>query len=321
MTIGSRRVRREFSSLSSTWVVSHLVFCGPQANLNTFFNLLLGLAALTLLSPISRLLTFLIESPVIDDSREPDSYLDPLLLQAPSLALNQAAREELRLLDEIRLMLRTVWMMILGKNVRLVSKVEEHQRRIEVTQEELRDYMSQISDENLSEEDVDWKFIVLDFSQELTAIGTLIRREHCDAAIRQIQLNQELTPEDKEELEAFYARTLERIEKAAAMLMSREPRMAEEFIREKEHINVESRRSRKTRLEKPLSVQSASSNVVDMINCLRRINSQLTSLAYSIVRDPTRSGETTGHSPELEEAWPAEDRAKPEAKRPSIKDR
>jgi Na+/phosphate symporter len=84
-------------------------------------------------------------------------------------------------------------------------------------------------------------------------------------------LNQEPSPEDKEELEAFYARTLERIEKAAAMLMSREPRLAEEFIREKEQINVESRRSRTTRLERPLSVQSASSNVVDMINCLRRI--------------------------------------------------
>ena len=79
--------------------------------------------------------------------------------------------------------------------------------------------------------------------------------------IRQIQLNQEPSLEDKEELEAFYARTLERIEKAAAMLMSREPRLAEEFIREKEQINVESRRSRKKRLEKPLSVQSASSNV------------------------------------------------------------
>ena len=42
-------------------------------------------------------------------------------MQAPSLALNQAAREELRFLYEIKLM-RTVWMMIWGKNVRLVSK-------------------------------------------------------------------------------------------------------------------------------------------------------------------------------------------------------
>jgi phosphate:Na+ symporter len=293
------------------------------ANLNTFFNLVLGLVALPLLSPISRLLTFFVESQAIDDSKDPDTYLDPLLLQAPSLALNQAAREELRLLDEIKLMLRTVWLMIWGKNVRLVGKVEEHQRRIEGTQEVLKDYLSQISDENLSEEDVGWKFIILDYSQELTAIGTLIRRDLSDAAIRQIQLNQEPSPEDKEELEAFYARTLERIEKAAAMLMSHEPRLGEEFIREKEQINDEFRRSRKAHLEKPLSVQSASSNVVDMINCLRRINSQLTSLAYAIVRDSTRSGEPAVHARELEvrEAWPTEDSVKQEAKQPAIKDR
>jgi hypothetical protein len=79
-------------------------------------------------------------------------------------------------------------------------------------------------------------------------------------------------------------------------------------------INVESRRSRKTRLEKPLSVQSASSNVVDMINCLKRINSQLTSIAYAIVRDSTRSGETAMHSrgAELEAAWAAEENANKE---------
>jgi len=53
------------------------------------------------------------------------------------------------LLDEIKLMLRTVWMMIWSKNVRLVSKIEEHQRRIEGIQEELKDYLCQISDENL----------------------------------------------------------------------------------------------------------------------------------------------------------------------------
>jgi Na+/phosphate symporter len=151
----------------------------------------------------------------------------------------------------------------------------------------------------------------LDYAQELTAIGILIRRDLSDAAIRQIQLNQELSPEDKEELETFYARTPERIEKAAALLMSREARLAEQFIQEKVQINIESRRSRKTRLEKPLSVQSASSNVVDMMNCLRRINSQLTSLAYSIVRDSTPSAKTSSHSAEMEmeEAWLAEDSA------------
>ena len=282
------------------------------ANLNTLFNLVLGLMSLPLLSPISRLLTFLIESQTIDDSQQPDSYLDPLLLQAPSLALNQAAREELRLMDEIKLMLRAVWMMIWGKNIRLVSKVEEHQKRLDYTQEGLKDYLGQISDENLSEEDIDWKFIVLDYSQELTTIGTLIRRDLADAAIRQIQSGHELSPEDRQELEVLYARTLERMEKAALILMSRESVRAGEFIREKEQINIQARLSRKAHLEKPLAVQSAPANVLDMIDCLRRINSHLTSLGYAIVRNVPRSGEAEGKITQIEEK--ALSSADPEAK-------
>ncbi|MBV9488755.1 MAG: Na/Pi cotransporter family protein [Verrucomicrobia bacterium] len=268
------------------------------ANLNTGFNLVLGLAALPLLSPISRILTFLVESPPIDPSREPDSSLDPLLLQAPSLALNQAAREELRLLDDIKLMLRAVWTMLWSANVRLVSRVEEHQRRIETTQEELKSYLSEISDENLSEEDIDWKFLILDYAQELAAIGTLIQRDLTEVAIRQIQLNQELPSEDRQELESLYARTLQRIEKATQLLMSHDPQSAEEFIREKEQINVQFRSVRKAHLEKSLTAQAAASRALDMINCLRRVNSQLTSLAYAMVRDARQPGMPVARRPD-----------------------
>jgi hypothetical protein len=59
----------------------------------------------------------------------------------------------------------------------------------------------------------------------------LIRRNLCNAAIRQIQSCPEPLPEDKEEVEALYVRTLERMEKATALLMSRDSRQAEQFIR------------------------------------------------------------------------------------------
>jgi phosphate:Na+ symporter len=52
------------------------------ANLNTLFNLVLGLAALPVLSFIYRIVVFLIESPNVNDSGETESYLDPLLLQS-----------------------------------------------------------------------------------------------------------------------------------------------------------------------------------------------------------------------------------------------
>jgi phosphate:Na+ symporter len=257
------------------------------ANLNTLFNLVLGLAALPLLSPIYRIVAFLVETPNIDNSGETDTYLDPLLLQAPSLALSHAAREELRLMDELKLMLRTVWVMISAKNIRLASKVEEQQKHVEQTEEGLKEYLSQVSDENLSEEDIDWKFIVLDYAQDLCTAGTLIRRDLSEAALRVAQSPQDLSPEDREELETLYTRTLERIEKAAAILMSRDHELALQLIREKEKINNQLRLFRKQRLEKP--IQPTNSNFLDLLDSLRRINSQVTSIAYSLVRNATKS--------------------------------
>jgi len=91
------------------------------------------------------------------------------------------------------------------------------------------------------------------------------------------------------------------MEKAALILMSRETVRAYQFIREKEQLNIQARLFRKARLEKPLPAQSASANVLDMFDCLRRINSHLTSLGYAIVRNVLRPGETESKVTQLEE--------------------
>jgi Na+/phosphate symporter len=114
-------------------------------------------------------------------------------------------------------------------------------------------------------------------------------RDLSDAAVRQIKSNVEPSADDKAEIEALYVRTLERMEKATLLLMSRDPKQAQEFIREKEQINIRVRLSRKARLEKPLPAQTASKNILDMIGCLRQVNSELTSLGYAIVRDRNQS--------------------------------
>jgi phosphate:Na+ symporter len=265
------------------------------------FNLVLGLAALPVLSLIYRIIVFLVESPNSDDSGETDSYLDPLLLQSPSLALNHAAREELRLMDQLKLMLRTVRAIFSAKNVHLVSKIEEQQRRVEQTEEGLKDYLSQVSDENLNEEDIDWKLIVLDYAQDLCTVGTLIRRDLTEAALREARSTHELSPEDRRELETLYSRTLERIAKVAMLVMSRDHHFAVQLIREKEEINNQLRVFRKQRLEKP--IQSTNSNFLDLLDSLRRINSQLTSIAYALVRNANKSDQPRGDFSEIDQKF------------------
>jgi phosphate:Na+ symporter len=274
------------------------------ANFNSLFNLLVGVCALPLLSLVSRALSYLIQSQTVEEQDEPGIFLDPLLLQTPSLALSQATREELRVLDHLKLMLRTVWAKRSGKNKPSLSQVDEYQGRVVAIESALKDYLGQISDENLSEKDIDWRFTLLDFSQELVTIATLIRRDLADAVTCQAHSIKQLQAEDLLELEKILSETLERMEKATILLMTKDARMANRFIAEKEQISIQYRSVRKRHLEQLNASQKFDVNFFDMLNCLRRINSHLTAVAYAIARTSSagRVDDTTA-IPEPDEPW------------------
>jgi phosphate:Na+ symporter len=264
------------------------------ANLNTLFNLVIGLCALPALSPIARGLAYLIPSQPLEEQDEPGIFLDPLLLQTPSLALSQAVREESRILDHLRLMLRTVWAVCTNNNRDVKTKVEDLYGRVIAIQAELKDYLEQIADENLSDEDINWRFNLLDYSQELVIVATLIKRDLTDAAVSYSRLTKELRAEGAGELENIVNRTLERIHKATVLLMAQDVRMANRFIQEKEEISDRYRAIRRRHLESLGPGQKPDTSFFDLMNCFRRINTHLTSVAYAIVR--SADGDTGNHA-------------------------
>jgi phosphate:Na+ symporter len=252
------------------------------ADLNTLFNVVIGICTLPILGLISRGLTFLIPSQTLEEQDEPGVFLDPLLLQTPSLALSQAAREELRMLDHLKLMLRTVWTMRTKSDRQ--AKIRDWNDRIAAMQAALKDYVSQIGDENLSETDIDWRFNLLDYSQELAIIATLIKRDLADASCETARSSQELRPEDRAEVESILNRTLERMQKATVLLMTQDVSMANRFIQEKEEISNRYRAIRRRHLERLAPGQKLDTCFFDLLNCFRRINTHLTAVAYAIVR-------------------------------------
>src|SRR6202050_1658929 len=274
------------------------------ANLNTLFNLIIGLCTLPALSAISRGLTYLVPSRSLEEQDEAGVFLDPLLLQTPSLALSQAVREESRILDHLRLMLRTVWAVCTNQSRDVKAKVEDLFERVIAIQAELKDYLEQIADENLSDEDINWRFNLLDYSQELVIVATLIKRDLVDAAVHYSRLTKELRAEDSSELENIVNRTLERIHKATILLMTQDVRMANRFIQEKAEISDQYRSLRRRHLERLTPGQKLDTNFFDLLNCFRRINAHLTSVAYGII-GPTRDHSTGANavSTDSDESW------------------
>lgn len=272
------------------------------ANLNTVFNVVIGLCALPILSFIYRGLTYLIPSQALEEQDEPGVFLDPLLLQTPSLALSQAAREELRILDHLKLMLRTAW--TTRTNQDREPKIRDLHERVFAIQAALKDYVSQIGDENLSQDDIDWRFNLLDYSQELAIIATLIKRDLADAWVQNTRFGKEARSEDLAELETNLTKTLERMQKAMFLLMTQDVNMANQFIQEKEAISSHYRAIRRSHLAHLAGGQNPDTSFFDLLNCFRRINTHLTSVAYAIIRnsnDNTGGTQTVGADPD--EAW------------------
>src|SRR5260221_4769320 len=114
-----------------------------------------------------------------------------------------------------------------------ISQVDEYQGRIVAIQSALKESLGQISDESLSEKAIDWRFTILDFSQELVIIATLIERDLADAVACQAHSIKQHHSEDPPELEKILGETLERMEKATILLMTKDARMANRFIQEK----------------------------------------------------------------------------------------
>jgi phosphate:Na+ symporter len=257
------------------------------ADLHTGFNLGLGLVALLFIGAFSRLMNFLVEAPP-GDAAEPESYLDPLLLQSPSLALNQAAREEFRMMDELKNMLRTVYAYTEHRKPAKAEEIEAYRVRLDAIGERLRRYLAQIGDDNLSPADTRWKFLLLDYIQELTAVAILIQRDFTDAVLRQLQGNAPMPAEEAQDVAALVKHTLERMERATAILMNLDAQQAEAFVVEKEKVSHWCRNSQRVHLERKATQAEpgpgATPVYMDLLNCLRRINSHLTSAAYAIVR-------------------------------------
>ncbi|HEY4815762.1 MAG TPA: Na/Pi cotransporter family protein [Chthoniobacterales bacterium] len=273
------------------------------ANLNTLFNWIVGLSALPVLTLISRGLSYLVPSQTLEEQDETGVFLDPLLLQTPSLALSQAAREELRILDHLKLMLRTVCALRLDQSKQ--AKIGEWYDRIVAIQAALKDYLGQIADENLRDSDIDRRFNLLDYSQELVIIGMLIKRDLADAAVARSL--KEFQADDLAELENILSRTLERMQKATVLLMTQDVVMANRFIQEKEQISEHYRSVRKRHLERLVLGQNLNTGLFDLLNCFRRINSHLTAVAYAIVRGSSVNSSVVG--PDPDESWLTGDHA------------
>lgn len=265
------------------------------ANLHSIYNLVIALAALPLITPITRLFRILLPAPesgldgaAVPPSR-PASYLDPRFLESPSLALGQATRELLLMTDLVGQMLQGWHLAYTQRNAELVVQVQLQDDHLDRVNAGLKAFLSQLGGDALGAREAQMQLNLLVFADELEAAGDLVDKHLCDHLLKHQRKGGELNAQDQADLREVFQKIQDRLQVAATILTTWDSRMAGAFLAEKQAFDRHCRavqRGHFARLRRGDSeILESSAFFLDVLAALRKINSHLTCIGRAFVSD------------------------------------
>ena len=254
------------------------------ATFHTGFNLFVGLLAIPFIGPLTRLVTMMIVPREAPASGLPavSTYLDPLALESPSLALANATRETLVMADGVKVMLQSFWKGYASRDLQLMLRVQQEDDRVDLSYRGIKDYLSRVEG-GMSEEETRWQFALLTFSNELESVGDLIEKNLCDLLRKQAADGTMLPEPDFLALQELYERVMARFNVAVSLLASRGGSQTKAFLVGKESLNEwcrQAQRAHYDRLRRGGGTLAASAYFLDLFEGFRRINSHVSSIGY-----------------------------------------
>jgi phosphate:Na+ symporter len=258
------------------------------ANFHSGFNIAVALLGLVLGSFVSRLVQRAPQAatPAV---RAVSTHLDPAALSSPVFALANAARETLRLADEVKGMFEGAWRALSEHNVGLAREVQKHDDRIDDLNTGIKLYLSRIPSDALTSRDSQLQFGLLNFCSQLESIGDIIDKNICSAVIKHPHEKLALPAEDRAILDTLYDKVLRRMEAAISVLATRDRALARQFLAEGDELKdwcIEMQRGHYQRLAAPEPNAVACSQIfLDLVNVLRRISGQLNTIGHTFALD------------------------------------
>jgi phosphate:Na+ symporter len=256
-------------------------------NFHTAFNVALALLFLPLLTPLVRIVKWLLPAPAqVADSRRPQ-HLDPSVLDTPSEALACAMRETLNVGDIVLDMLRRSLAAIEGNDMTIVKEVEKADDDVDAVHEAIKLYLIRASKTDMGEDDSRRYVEILTFTTNLEHVGDIIDKNLMELAAKKIKKQLSFSPEGLVELKRFHGQVVDNMRLALNVFASRDVELARRLLHEKsamraKELDAADRHFDRLRQGRPESIETSAIHL-DIIRDLKRINSHLTSVAYPIL--------------------------------------
>jgi phosphate:Na+ symporter len=260
------------------------------AEFHIAFNVGTALLFIGLLDPLAWLLekSFPKRSAAADPSAP--RYLDESLLEAPSLALADAARETMRMGDVVETMLRDVMTALMTNDRALIANVSRMDNVVDRLDEAIKLYMTKLTRGSLDEREGRRAMEIISFAINLEHIGDIIDRNLCEVAGKKIKRKLQFSNEGASELMAFHKRVLESLKVSFGIFMSGDAAEARKLLAEKSRLRNAEMEAAERHLERlregrPETLETTSLHL-DILRDLKRIHSHICAAAYSAI-NPT----------------------------------
>jgi phosphate:Na+ symporter len=255
------------------------------ANAHSLFNLLLAFLFL----PFTRIAADVFTRLIPDTGRTElgAMYLNPNVLDTPSVALGQAVREVLRMGDAVLQSLRDSIVVFERDDEPLMKEVIRRDDLIDRLEEDIKQYVVKLRAQSLTDEQSRRESALLFTVVNLEEIGDVIEKELMELADKKMRGHYRFSGQGWQEIVDIHAKVVENLELALSAVATQDRSIAEKVVRHKSNINLLERRLRQThmqRLREGLRETIDTSSIhLDVLAGLKRANSLVAGIAYAVL--------------------------------------
>lgn len=257
------------------------------ANAHTLFNVGAALVFLPFVKPWAHLFRFLIKDEEVEAEVFKPVYLDPRVLETPALAIGQATRETLRMADIAYRMYSRSISVFLDDDEALREKLIEEDDKVDALDEAITPYLTRISQSEMSDDEAERGVGLLFIVHQVELIGDIVSKSLMDLALKKIMVSPRFSREALESIKSYHAEVQKTFQMSIDSFASRNQRLAEDVVERKSELNTMEREIHKNHLRVLCGdreeVAETSTIFLDVLNDLKRINSNAAGIAYAVL--------------------------------------
>ena len=189
------------------------------ANAHTLFNVINAFIAIGLVPLFARAVRFAVPARSEEDEELIEArYLDEALLRTPTLALDRARMELLRMAKRVDDMLGRVLPAVLTGTRWELLEVRELDDEVDSLYDQIVTYLGQVGQSRLSDSTATELFGIMEATNDLETIGDVIETNLVALGIARIENNVEVSPATREVLSELHGLVCEALDRATYAL-------------------------------------------------------------------------------------------------------